>query len=389
METFKLSLQRSLGLFRKGFGFRPKTAIGLALVLGTLALLACTPENAQSTFDAKGPVAQKQADLFYLIFWAAVAVFVVVVGALLYAMVRYRSRPGQTEMPKQTHGHTGLEITWTIFPVIVLAIIAVPTVIVLFDISEKPAPEENALEVNVIGHQWWFEFEYPEQGVVTANQLHIPVDRKVQFNLLSGDVIHSFWIPKLGGKVDVVPNNDNGLWLQADSSTFDEPFPQTLYGQCAEFCGVAHAHMKFRVIVDTQEGFDAWVEQYHALADGPEQSSELADKGKALFADKGCLLCHDIAGAGVEAVRQARQTSFESGAAQFPGPNLTNLGTREILAAGALNLNRENLLRWLTDPTEVKPGNRMGQLADVYNNPDLEMQPNEILALAEYLLNQR
>ena len=374
---------------RKGFGFRPKTAIGLVLVLGTLALIACTPDNAQSTFDPKGPVAQKQADLFYLIFWAAVAVFVIVVGALLYAMVRYRARPGQTEIPKQTHGHTPLEIAWTIFPVIVLAIIAVPTVIVLFEISADPKPEENALEVNVIGHQWWFEFEYPEQGVVTANQLHIPVDRKVQFNLLSDDVIHSFWIPKLGGKVDVVPNNDNRLWLLADSSYFDEPFPQTLYAQCAEFCGVAHAHMKFRVVVETQEGFDRWVEEYHALADGPEQSSDLADKGEALFADKGCLLCHDIAGAGIEAVRKARQTSFESGAAQFPGPNLTNLGTRQILAAGALELDRESLIRWLTDPDDVKPGNRMGELADVYNNPDLEMQPNEILALAEYLLNQR
>ncbi len=374
---------------RKGFGFRPKTVIGLALVLGTLALIACTPDNAQSTFDPKGPVAQKQADLFYLIFWAAVAVFVIVVGALLYAMVRYRARPGQTEIPKQTHGHTPLEIAWTVFPVIVLAIIAVPTVIVLFEISADPKPEENALEVNVIGHQWWFEFEYPEQGVVTANQLHIPVDRKVQFNLLSDDVIHSFWIPKLGGKVDVVPNNDNRLWLLADSSYFDEPFPQTLYAQCAEFCGVAHAHMKFRVVVETQEGFDRWVEEYHALADGPEQSSDLADQGKALFADKGCLLCHDIAGAGIEAVRKARQTSFESGAAQFPGPNLTNLGTRQILAAGALELDRESLIRWLTDPDDVKPGNRMGELADVYNNPDLEMQPNEILALAEYLLNQR
>ena len=143
------------------------------------------------------------------------------------------------------------------------------------------------------------------------------------------------------------------------------------------------------MVVETQEGFDRWVEEYHALADGPEQSSDLADKGKALFADKGCLLCHDVAGAGIEAVRKARQTSFEGGAAQFPGPNLTNLGTRQILAAGALDLNRESLIRWLTDPDDVKPGNRMGELADVYNNPDLEMQPSEILALAEYLLNQR
>lgn len=363
--------------------------LGLLLPFAAiLLLLACTPSHPQSTFDAAGPVAEKQRTLFYIIFWAALFVFVLVEAALIYTVIRYRRSPGDTQIPAQIHGHTLLEISWTIFPAVVLAVIAVPTIIYIFDISGD-APE-GAMEITAVGHQWWWEFDYGKDvGVVTANEFHVPVDTNVKMELRSDDVIHSFWIPKLAGKVDVVPNNDNFLWFRADDEDIDDPLPVTFYGQCAEFCGVAHAHMSFRLIVDTQEGFDAWVAGYKELASRPPPSTGLEAQGSRLFGSKGCILCHRLTGPPEEGFNEAMMTKFGGGAAEFPGPNLTNLGTRNILAAGRLDLNRENLIRWLTDPDDVKPGNRMGRLASVYTDPELELNPQEILALAEYLLGRK
>ena len=185
-----------------------------------------------STFDTSGPVARSQLVLFYWIFWAAVFVFVVVGGVILYAVIRYRRRPGDPD-PPQIHGHKRLEIAWTILPGIVLAVVAVPTILTIFDNANSPEP--GALTVNVVAHQWWWEFRYPSEGgadLVTANELHIPVDEVVNVTLDSTDVLHSFWIPKIAGKVDVVPNNLNTMWIQADEAG-------EYLGQCAEFCGVA------------------------------------------------------------------------------------------------------------------------------------------------------
>ena len=368
----------------------------LASVLPAAAILlflACTPSHHQSTFDAAGPVADKQLTLFYILLWPAVFVFVVVVGILIFAVTRYRRRPGDTEIPAQVHGHTQLEITWTILPAVMLAVVAVPTIIYIFDISSKPANPD--MTITVTGHQWWWEFDYGEElGVITANQLHVPVDKIIQLDLRSDDVLHSFWIPKLAGKVDVVPNNENFMWFEADSGRIgkdEDDYPVTFYGQCAEFCGVAHAHMSFRVVVETHEGFDAWVANYKRLAseakDDEPPDGRLEAQGATLFTSKGCALCHTLNGPAPEAMRGAMMPAFRTGSAIFPAPNLTNLGTRQIIAAGRLDNNRQNLIRWLTDPEEVKPGNRMGRLATVYTAPELKMKPQEILALAEYLLS--
>ena len=230
-------------------------ALGLSVAV-ILILMACTPSHNQSTFDPLGPVAEKQLTLFNIIFWAAMFVFIVVGGALIYTVIRFRRRAGQTEIPAQTHGNTPLEIGWTIAPAIVLLVVAVPTVIYIFDISGEPPPD--ALEVNVIGHQWWWEFEYPEQNVVTANELHIPVDVPIKLNLTSDDVIHSFWVPKLAGKQDVIPTNLNTMQFTASGSDIDT-LPAILFGQCAEFCGVAHAHMRLRVVVKHKRiSMDGW-----------------------------------------------------------------------------------------------------------------------------------
>ena len=210
---------------------------GLALfgILAALFLLvvACSPESPQSTWDPAGPVAQKQLDLFYFLVWVMLGVFVFVEGALLYAAIRYRRRPGQA-LPKQTHGHRALEITWTIIPTILIMAVGVWTVITLFDLDDPPASSaDDILEVVVTGHQWWWEFEYPDadgsgKSITTANELRVPVDRPVVLKLRSDDVIHSFWIPRLAGKVDVIPTRTNRMWFQADSDEIDT-LPQDLF----------------------------------------------------------------------------------------------------------------------------------------------------------------
>ena len=369
-----------------------RTSVKLWVVLLTLSatlllLMACTPSHPQSTFDAAGPVAEKQLTLFYIVFWAAVFVFIVVGGILLYAVIRFRRKPGEDKMPVQVHGNTKLEIGWTIAPAIVLAVIAVPTVVYIFDISDPPL--DGALEVNVIGHQWWWEFEYPEQNVITANEMHVPVDTPVILNLMSDDVIHSFWIPKLAGKVDVIPSNLNKMWFEASRGDI-ESLPAVFFGQCAEFCGDAHAHMKFKVIVDEEYAFNDWVENYHAITARGSPTEGDALEGAQLFASKGCTLCHSATGPWPKAVRDGLMRAFVGGAAAFPGPNLTNLGTRNTLAAGVIeDLNRDTLKEWLTDPDEVKPGNHMADLANVYNvdNQDEMLTEDDIDKLASYLLS--
>ena len=316
----------------------------------------------------------------------------VVVGVLLYTVIRFRRKPGRQDMPAQTHGNMPLEVAWTIAPAIVLAVIAVPTVIYTFDIARTPPPD--SLEVKVTGHQWWWEFEYPQQDlvsdvVVTANELHVPVDRPVKLTLTSDDVIHSFWIPKLAGKVDLIPTNENRMWFTARSTDIGS-YQATFFGQCAEFCGVAHGYMRFRVIVESQEGFDAWVAKYHELAKRPPPAEGTeAAKGATLFASRGCLLCHKADGPASEGVRRSLQEAFERGELRFPAPNLTNFGTRATLAAGVVDNDPagNNLRRWLRDPNDVKSGNRMAQLANVYTDPGAKLTEEDISALAAYLLS--
>ena len=233
--------------FRLLFPFRAAT---LFLVLILIALLAaCTPDNPQSTFGAAGSVAEDQARLFEFIFWIAVVIFILVEGAVIYAAIRFRRRSDNDELPHQTHGNDKLEIAWTIIPALVLIAIAVPTLIDIWaQQNGVPDDQGDVLSVEAIGHQWWFEFRYPDYEIITSNELHIPVDRPVAFKLESQDVIHSFWVPKIAGKVDMVPLHENYMWMTGTEVG-------EFYGQCAEFCGIAHAHMRFRVFVHTEEDF--------------------------------------------------------------------------------------------------------------------------------------
>lgn len=221
----------------------------------------------QNTFAPKGEVAEKQRDLFFLVLWPAIVILLLVSGALVYALVRFRRRSEDEAPPKQVHGNTRLEIAWTLAPLVLLLGIAVPTVMVIFDLGQ--APSEDALQVTVIGRQWFWEFEYPEfadvdgKPLTTAGTLRIPVEREIGVSLVSPDVIHSFWVPKLAGKQDAIPGRTNQMWFKAN-------VPGTYSGQCAEFCGLQHAKMRFDVIALEEEEFEAWVEEQLA-----EQNAKL------------------------------------------------------------------------------------------------------------------
>ncbi len=367
---------------------RPLLVVSLLTALATL-WTGCFPSHYQSTFDAAGPVAQMQLNLFLIIFWTAAVVFVAVEGILIYTVVRFRRRPGQ-EMPKQWHGHTRLEVAWTIAPALVLVVIAVPTITTIFKTANTPNQAE-VLQINVRAHQWWWEFHYPQLGVVTANELHIPPDPWiVEATLESDDVIHSFWVPKLAGKLDVIPNNTNKLWFKASRIDADPATPELdpYFGLCAEFCGTAHALMRFRVIVEpTQAAFDAWVERQKAPPVAP--ASQLAQDGQRLFGEKGCTVCHTATGPDREGLQKARMTAFlrtEPGKpAPYPAPNLTHFGSRTTLASATLDNTEDNLRKWLEAPNKVKPGNHMAKLAGAYTNPNLRLTPNDISALVAYL----
>ena len=348
----------------------------ILLFLSLVAILLIVSCGDQSTFDAKGEIARRQLELFWIIFGLGTFVFVIVEGVLIYSAFRFRRRPGDG-IPKQVHGHTKLEVAWTIAPAIILVGIAIPTLIVLFDTDIKAAPTDvPKIEVEVIAHQWWFEFRYPELGVATANELHVPVGARVDLALHSDDVIHSFWVPNLGGKLDIVPRNVNETWFIADETGIYK-------GQCAEFCGYAHALMRFRVVVETQAEFDQWVANYTSA---PVTPSGEAAQGATLFLSKGCILCHSKDGAETAAFRESQRKAFFAGDPVVPGPNLTHFATRNTMAAGIVPLTEGNIKSWLTDPNILKPGNRMADRAAVYNDPSQALTTDEISALTAYLL---
>lgn len=351
-------------------------AVILSLLLLAIIAMGCYPSHPMSTFDTAGPIAQMQLNLFYIIFWTAVVVFVVVEGALVYAMVKFRRRPNQS-FPKQTHGNERLEIAWTIAPTLILAAIAVPTIITIFDTATLPPGE--VLEVRVTGHQWWFEFDYPELGISTANELHVPVGMTVNLALESDDVIHSFWVPKLFGKTDLLPGTTNTMWFSADEAG-------NFYGQCAEFCGSAHAQMRFRVIAEDEASFNEWVANQQAPAVRPGSGTQAA-LGQRVFGLNGCGTCHTMSGSEPEDVQENRMDAFmdrEEGAmSPYPAPNLTHFASRSTFAGSIADLTESNLRLWLEDPSNLKPGTRMKELAVAYNPMNLGSE--ELDQLIAYL----
>ena len=357
---------------------RPKSLLALLALVVLPILAACgTVDSAQTTINPQSDVAREIQGTYAFIFWVSVVVFVVVEGALVYAVFRYRRR-ANSGIPKQTEGNMVLEVTWTIIPALILVAIAVPTWITIFRTDDIP---EGSFIVNVTGHQWWWEVEYPElrtgEGdnevrLVTANEIRVPANRTIGFHLETNDVLHSFWVPQLFGKVDLVPGRTNTVWFTPDADTVGEVF----LGQCVEFCGLSHANMRMRIFIDSPDDFAAWADGIRSPA--PEATG-LAATGHELFASKGCTVCHSVNGD-----YEAPGQPLSSGRILI-GPNLTGFGSRTTLAGAILENNTANLSDWLAEPDEVKPGNLMYQEAAAYTQPELSLANEDVTALVAYL----
>ncbi len=341
-----------------------RSARRLALLAASLLIVlgACGDEEIpQNSLDPAGPIARDIDGLWWLVFWIATAIFVLVQAALLVSVFRYRARKGdEGRRIRQLHGNTRLEVTWTVLPAVLLAVIAVPTVSTLFDIREEPVGDD-VLHVNVVGHQWWWEYEYPEFGFFTANELHMPADRPVYLTMTSDDVIHSFWVPKLNGKRDAVPGRISHLTLIADEPT---PEGEFIWGQCAEFCGLAHADMRIKVKVHDEEGFQAWAAGQAQDAIIPTEG--LAAEGWETFKVV-CTACHPVAGA-----EEAQQRL---------APDLTHYASRSWFAGATFTNTVEHLSAWLRNPSDLKP------MAPELN--DLAGDPPRILGMPNFGLDDR
>jgi cytochrome c oxidase subunit 2 len=319
----------------------------LALALSSCSVLHI--DSPLSIFDVKGPFARRIDGLFWPVFWVATVVFVLVQGLILFTVIRFRDTPKRKE-PKQVHGNAVLEITWTVIPTLILATLAVPTVRAVFDLTECGS---GAMPVNITAHQWWFEYDYPELGITTANVLVMPAGKEICANMTSADVIHNFWVPNLNGKRYLVPGQYTSLRLQADA-------PGEFWGHCAEFCGLSHSLMRARVLALSESDWQAWITAQKQPAKVPaEGTPEYA--GLQVYLAKGCTACHAVDfedGKGVDDVVREPGT--------FRGPNLTHFASRDAFAGASLPYegltHDEALTLWLQNPPKMKPGSFMPNL---------------------------
>ncbi|MDQ0215202.1 cytochrome c oxidase subunit 2 [Oikeobacillus pervagus] len=337
----------------------------------TLVLSGCG-EPFLSALTPAGEVAKTQFDLMVLSTSIMVAVILVVVIIYVIAIVRFRRKKGdENKIPKQVEGSHTLEIIWTTIPIILLLILAVPTVAATFKLADTKAMDKKdadgnreALVVNVRASLYWWEFEYPDQKIVTSQDLVVPTDQKVYFNLKASDVKHSFWIPAAGGKMDTNVDNVNTFYLTFDADKAKEA-GNLFYGKCAELCGPSHALMDFKVKAIPQDEFDTWLNDMKTAKEVKPTDSQAA-QGKEIF-DQKCLSCHAVSpqDGRPEAARTA--------------PNLANFAERSRVA-GILEHNEEQVKNWIRDPEKYKPANKMtgtyGQLTET-----------EIDQLAAYLMS--
>lgn len=404
----------------------PRLSLAALAVIGLSLLSGCDynfwkMRGPQSTIDVNGPVARAQLDVFFVTCWVTFIIFIIVASVLAYATVKFRARntaDEHAEPPTQSHGNPLIELSLIGASVLALVVIAIPTLKGIWYTHDVPVSDkENAYHVNAVAYQWWFRFEYPNEQIkdvgqlVASNELVIPAGRPVHIDLRGMDVIHSFWVPRLAGKVDMIPNRANFLWLEADK-------PGYFWGQCAEYCGDSHAVMRFRVIALGPKDFNDWLEQQYAPArtvaatakadDGkakaqfaslrtdfkqneagwspefdlnpleawkakqfPDRNEDpaLIAKGRELFQSKTCFSCHVVRG------------HMVGGSAGYP--DLTHVGSRTTIAAGVLENNHEQLARWITNPNLVKPGNKMWVEGYLKNN--IKLTQDDVGALVAYL----
>ena len=331
----------------------PRAKLVFATATLTLLATACSKDAPLNFLHPEGPIARKADRLWDLTFGIAVVIFVLVEGALLFVVIKYRQK-SKNDAPKQIHGNTRLEVIWTLIPVVLLAAVAIPNVKGIADLYAKP--KGDPLEVTVVAHQWWWEYRYGASGLVTANELHIPVDRPVYLTLESVDVIHSFWVPKLAGKQDLVPGRKNSMTLIAEK-------PGEYLGTCAEYCGLSHANMRLKVFAHEAADFDEWLDGQLLEAESPSDS--LAAKGEEVFMKGDCVQCHAIKGT--------------EAAATF-APDLTHFASRTTFAGSIFPNDTENLRLWLRDAPSRKPGSKMPS-----GIKDMGLDDQDIEALIAYL----
>ena len=328
---------------------------GILLAAGLCVANTPTDHPVPSIFEPHSTPAESIRHLSYFVLGITGLIFLVVFSLLSYAIVKFRNRVADSKRePAQVYGSTQIELAWTVIPILIVVVLFLATARVIHAIQDAPKPARR-VEVTAIGHQFWWEFRYPGLGIVTANELHVPVSDPAQptptfLKLLSADTDHSFWIPQLAGKTDLIPNRVNETWLDPQETGL-------FLGQCAQYCGTQHAKMLLRVYVDSTEDFNAWVR-------GQQQPSNYDAKeaaGRRVFESTACLNCHAIAGT--------------NGTGRF-GPDLTHLMSRRTIAAGAAENTPENLRLWIQNPDAIKTGSLM---------PAMKLSDTELDALVRYL----
>jgi len=339
---------------------------GIAVLLagGLLAASLCfgaptDPSQSTNIFQPLSTPAHSIFHLSMLVLAITGAIFAVVFSLLAYSVAKFRKRANDDgREPAQVYGSNQIELAWTVIPILIVLVLFLATARVIRSIQDAPQPP-GAIEVTAIGHQFWWEFRYPALGVVTANELHVPVSNPANstptfLTLLSADTDHSFWVPRLAGKTDLIPNHPNRTWI--------DPQETGLYlGQCAQYCGVEHAKMLLRVYVDSPEQFKQWVEAQKRPAVGNDAVAE----GRRIFETTACVNCHAISG------------TIANG--RF-GPDLTHLMSRDTIASGIAPNNRENLRAWIQSPDSMKPGSLM---------PAMQLTDHDLDALTAYLVTLR
>jgi len=350
---------------------------GLVAVLAVV-LTACASTLPQSSLHPRSLETREIDRLWILVFSIATAIFVVVEAALVVSIVRWRRRRGDDREPRQVHGNTRLEVLWTIIPAVILAVVAVPTLRTLFALR-APATGPDVLVVKVTGHQWWWEFEYPSivgpdgRPLVTANELHIPFGRTTQLEMTSADVIHSFWAPSLSGKRDLLPGRTTRLKITPTPDAVGQVIP----GQCAEYCWLGHADMRFKIHVDAPDDFAAWAQAQLEPAAVPTDGPLVG--AFDVFAGT-CTACHQAN------VREPDGTVEVIG--NRIAPDLTHFGSRATFAGATQANTRAHLGRWLDDPSSLKPmAPELNDLAAgrVLGMPDYDLSAEDIAGLVELL----
>lgn len=326
-----------------------------AMLLMPVAAFALEEKRIANMFNPLATPADEVVKISILTLLICGGIFAVVAGLMAYTIFKFRRKPGDDSTePPQVYGSNQIEIAWTVIPLLIVFVLIMVTARVVSAVQNAGFPSD-AIHATVIGHQWWWELRYPELGIVTANELHVPVSSKTEglptvLTLQSVDVIHSFWIPQLAGKTDVIPNRDNKMWI-------DPREPGIYFGNCAEYCGTQHANMLIRVVVHPKAEFDEWA----ANQKKPAVNDPAGAQGRATFESLSCVNCHTIKG---------------TVAAGAFGPDLTHLMSRQVIASGALTNTPENLRAWIHNPDQSKPGSLM---------PAMQLSDEQVDQIVAYL----